>query len=142
MVDVLLGRTLRRVQEQPIVISKEIAEAYNLGNPDFSYTIKPVIDESLPTGGSSTHNAISSANNTGTWNGWDIDNSVDVVEALQACDLYRMGRAFACLPQVAHVSFNTDSGIKAKQVLHYASSEDTGLSITTDVITEVGLTGI
>ncbi|MEJ1337576.1 MAG: hypothetical protein RPU34_07630 [Candidatus Sedimenticola sp. (ex Thyasira tokunagai)] len=142
MVDVLLGRTLRRVQEQPIVISKEIAEAYNLGNPDFSYTIKPVIDESLPTTGSSTHTAISSVNNTGTWNGWDIDNSVDVVEALQACDLYRMGRAFAGLPQVAQVSFNTDSGIKAQQVLHYASSEDTGLSITTDVITEVELTDV
>jgi hypothetical protein len=101
MVDVALGRVFRAGQEQPAVLSLEVANAYALGTGDFSYAVEPVDDQQMPPAGP-LFTAITSA--PAPWTGWDPDKSYTMLGALRASDLHRIGRVWPGLPQVALIT--------------------------------------
>jgi hypothetical protein len=119
MVDVLLGRMLRAGIETPAVFSREVAQAYNLGPPDWQYTVEHYYDET-PAPAGNLLNAMNAAVANGAWNGWNRGNSIATVRALRAADLHLIGRVLVGEPQLARVTFNTASGLRARQELFYA----------------------
>jgi hypothetical protein len=101
MVDVALGRVFRAGQEQPAVLSQEIATAYSLGAGDFTYAVEPVDDQQLPPAGPLL-SAITGA--PAPWVGWDPNRSYTMLGALRASDLHRIGRVWPGLPQIALIT--------------------------------------
>ena len=104
LADVALGRAFRAGQEQPAVLSQEIATAYGLSPSDWHYEIAPVDDQTMPPAGPL---ATAIANAPAPWTGWDPNKSHTMLSALRAGDLHRIGRVFAGLPQFALIRFTT-----------------------------------
>jgi hypothetical protein len=127
--DLLLGRVLRDGQEQPAVFAADVAALYNLGQPDWAYTIEAIDDESLPAGG----NLLAALNATpAPWAGWNRANSIATVRGLRASDLLRIGRVTVGLPQLALITFPATQPLRARQDLHIVLGEqEPGVTTTT-----------
>ena len=69
LADVALGRVLRQGLEAPAVISKEVADAYGLGAPNWKYTVAHVTDEGSPIPVELAP-ALAQAAGTAPWTGW------------------------------------------------------------------------
>jgi hypothetical protein len=138
MVDVLLGRELRKGLETPAVFSQEVAQAYNLGAPDWQYTIEHIYDETpVPPG--NLKDAMDLAITNSTWDGWDRSNSIDMVRALRASDLHLIGRVLVGLPQLGRITFSTAAGLVARQELfHFIGDQAAGLVRTTTTEANLG----
>lgn len=103
IVDILLGRVFRAGQEIPAVLATPVAEAYNLGAPDWTYATEPVDDERFPASGP-VHDAIVAT--PAAWEGFDEAKSVAMIDGLRAGDLHRLGRVFIAINQVGVVTFS------------------------------------
>lgn len=104
MVDVLLGRVFRTAQESPAVLPAEVATAYGLGAPGWTYEVAPVDDERLPAPGELLTDMTAAPD---PWPGWVPDRSFLMLRALRASDLHRIGRMFVGLPEISLLSFGT-----------------------------------
>ena len=129
MVDVLLGRVLRKGLETPAVFSQEVAQAYGLGTPDWQYTIEHLYDET-PAPAGTLKDAMDRAMNNGTWDGWDRQNSIDMVRAQRASDLHLIGRVLVGLPQLGRITFETTAGLIARQELFYSAGGQVQSTVT------------
>ncbi|WP_214317553.1 hypothetical protein [Nonomuraea sediminis] len=127
--DIAVGRVLRAGQESPAVLAAQVATAYGLGPADFRYTITPVDDERMPDSGPLLTDMLAAP---APWTGWDPAKSVQMLHALRAGDLHRIGHMFSGLPQVALVWF-TGGPLTVHQRLYGAAGE-TG---TAQQVTEV-----
>ncbi|MCW2580688.1 MAG: hypothetical protein JWR82_2289 [Blastococcus sp.] len=104
LVDVLLGRAFRAAQETPVVLSDEIATAYGLPAPDWTYEVEPVDDERLPAPGALLTDMTAAPD---PWAGWDPAKSFTMLRALRASDLHRIGRVFVGLPLISLLTFSS-----------------------------------
>lgn len=104
LVDVLLGRAFRTAQETPVVLSDEIATAYGLTAPDWTYEVEPVDDERLPAPGALLTDMTAAPD---PWAGWDPAKSFTMLRALRASDLHRIGRMFVGLPLCSLMTFSS-----------------------------------
>ncbi len=134
VVDVLLGRVFRAGAETPAVFTTEIANAYALGTPDWTYRTELRDDESLPSDPADLANVTAVAG-LAPWAGWDPANSFQVVRGLQASDRNRIGRLFMGLPQVAWMTFSADEprSVTSEYVLA-AGAETNGTMRTTTTV--------
>jgi hypothetical protein len=136
VVDIALGRVFRAGQETPAVLSADVATAYGLGDGDWRYEIDPVDDEELPAAGPLL-SAIEGA--PAPWTGWDPQKSYDMVGALRAADLHRIGRVWVGLPQVARVRFTTGPPLAVKQSLSGPAGTDPSVTVRHHCDTQVTL---
>ncbi|MCK5314059.1 MAG: hypothetical protein KAJ53_03005, partial [Anaerolineales bacterium] len=120
VVDILLGRIFRQGAVQPSVMSTEVAQAYNIGTPDWRYTITHYDDESLPSGNDLMAIQKASALN---WNGWDPAKSLQMIRGMQASDLNRIGRVFMGLPQFALIQFSMAGSATVSSDFYLASGK-------------------
>lgn len=134
--DVSLGRVFRAGQEQPAVLSADLAAAYGLGAGDWQYQIDPVDDQRMPPAGPLL-DAITGA--PAPWTGWDPDNSYTMLGALRASDLHRIGRVFAGLPQVALIRFDSGPPLTVDHHLICSAGEDPAAFTRHTVDTQVRL---
>jgi hypothetical protein len=137
MVDVLLGRVLRKGLETPAVFSQEVALAYGLGTPDWQYTIEHLYDET-PAPPGDLKAAMDLATTNGTWNGWHRQNSIDMARALRASDLHLIGRVLVGLPQLGRITFNNTTGLIVRQELFYFAGDQTD-RLAESTVTEANL---
>jgi hypothetical protein len=121
LVDVALGRVFRAGQEQPAVLSEEVATAYGLGAGDWHYEIDPVDDQAMPAPGPLL-NAITGA--PAPWTGWDPDKSYTTLGALRAGDLHRIGRVLVGLPQLALVRLESGPPVSVHHDLQCAAGSE------------------
>jgi hypothetical protein len=118
------------------VLSADVATAYGLGEGDWHYEIDPVDDEELPAAGPLL-SAIAGA--PAPWTGWDPQKSYDMVGALRAADLHRIGRVWVGLPQVAHVRFTTGPPLAVMQRLSGPAGTDPSVTVRHNCDTQVTL---
>ncbi len=121
--DVMLGRTLREGGRSPAVLTEEVANIYGIPNPDWSYTIEHYDRQVVPP--DQRWDPIRTAAQNGTWQGWDADKSVTMVQALQGSALLRIGWVFAGLPQIGEIVIDTSGmPVIAKYRLFTAVGKD------------------
>ncbi|WP_405065007.1 hypothetical protein OG558_23935 [Kribbella sp. NBC_01510] len=104
LTDVLLGRVFRAGQETPAVIAEDVAAAYGLPAGDWTYTVVPVDDQTLPPAGPLANDMATAP--APAWPTWDPVKSYQMVKALRAGDLHRVGRMFVGLPQFSMLEFS------------------------------------
>jgi hypothetical protein len=135
VVDVALGRVFRAGQEQPAVLSFEVATAYGFGVGDFAYAVEPVDDQRMPAAGVLL-TAMTGAPTP--WVGWDPNKSYTMLGALRASDLHRIGRVWAGLPQVALITL-TIGPLTVHQDLACAAGATAAATERHHLITSVAL---
>jgi hypothetical protein len=102
--DIAFGRVRAAGAEDPVVISEEVAHAYGFGAPDWKFEFGPVDDQSMPA-----DLALQTIINTAptTTPGWHPNDSFNMVKALRASDIHRLGRVMVGISQIALVQFTT-----------------------------------
>ncbi|MEO0485139.1 MAG: hypothetical protein AAF092_04425 [Pseudomonadota bacterium] len=139
VIDIMLGRMLRRATEEPAVFPAEVARAYGLTEPpSFSYTVDPVEDELEPAD-QAIRTLISEAATAQTnRQHWDETASLQMLKASQKADLFRMGRVICGLPQAGALRVEDRQGQKvAVQDLLVAPGHRPGQSDVVKISTEV-----
>ena len=135
LVDVLLGRVLRAGLGTPAVLSGEVADAYNLGPPDWEYTVEPVDDERMPPPGALLDALVAAP--APAWSTWDPAKSYLMVKALRANDLHRIGRVFDGLPQISVLEL--DLPLAIRHTLSSPAGDDPAVAIVHRCETSVEL---
>ena len=137
MIDVLLGRILRKALETPTVLNAAVARAYELGPPDWSYTTECIDEEADESDLPQLVQEIVTSPGA-RWEGWAPDKSVAMIQALRASDLHRIGRAMTALPQIAYMTFPQVTPLRVRQETLQTPGE-TGDEDILPMITEVNL---